>query len=51
MSTKPTSTKPRGRAAVRTAMEARDADRMQRAPAQASLDVGGFGSRTQPNLF
>jgi hypothetical protein len=41
--------KPRSRAGVRAAMEARDV--LHRAPAQAGLDLGGFGTRTQPTLF
>jgi hypothetical protein len=41
--------RPRDRAGIRAALDARDALRKQ--PAQQALDVGGFGTRTQPSLF
>jgi hypothetical protein len=41
--------RPRDRAGIRTALEARDALRAQ--PAQQALDIGGHGTRTQPSLF
>lgn len=47
--TNPPAERPRDRAGIRAAMETRDALRKQ--PAQHALDVGGFGTRTQPSLF
>jgi hypothetical protein len=41
--------KPRSRAGIRAAMEARDV--LHRAPKQAGLDLGGFGTRSQPTLL
>jgi hypothetical protein len=44
-------TKPRSREEIRKALEARQAQAMKAPPAQAGLELGGFGTRTQPNLF